>query len=421
MDAKKRKALEYAVKRLLATERIGWKRLAEEFGLTERQARDVLLQAKAIVEYHSPDGVELSVDVQAEIEKLKAELRDYKKRLRSAYLKLQEARDLTSLLDTIVKPLELPKDWTKYKPWPERPKDDAMVLLFGDWHAGERVDEKQVLGLNRYDTPILYGRIEQVVNKVLKFQDIESGDYSVYRKLYVLCLGDMVSGVIHDDLLENQDFGYLQQSVVAGWLLAQAIHALSPYFEEIDVVCVSGNHGRLTRQWRYKGQQIHSYDHMAYQLAAMWTANDGANWHISQSPQATVDILGWQFVVVHGDGIRSWMRLPFYGMDRKLKDIRELRELTGQLTHYLVMGHFHTDALIRVGNGHIIVNGSPKGIDEYSVSGERTTVPSQIVLGVNRKYGVTWYRPAYCTTNDGPDAFVLPDLDLWQKNLYHLD
>jgi len=55
---------------------------------------------------------------------------------------------------------------------------------------------------------------------------------------------------------------------------------------------------------------------------------------------------------------------------------------------YYVIGHFHVPSLLYDGAGYVIMNGTLKGIDEYSFSKGFLTRPSQKLLFINEQHGL---------------------------------
>jgi len=106
------------------------------------------------------------------------------------------------------------------------------------------------------------------------------------------------------------------------------------------------------------------------------------------------EISGWNFLVMHGDTIRSWMGIPWYGIERTMHKLGDLLQSKGVNIHYRVLGHFHNTGELDKKPGEIIINGSVIGGTEYSLmalSGfER---PTQLLFGVHKEIGATWRYP----------------------------
>ena len=115
--------------------------------------------------------------------------------------------------------------------------------------------------------------------------------------------------------------------------------------------------------------------------------------NVPKSPYEVVEVAGRKLFIWHGDGVRSTMPgVPWGGLVRRTNELRKTYEPAfGHIDHF-ICGHFHEPNV--VSNKSLIVNGSIKGIDEYSLKafggGADAT---QLLLVFNDKYGLT--EPAY--------------------------
>ena len=149
--------------------------------------------------------------------------------------------------------------------------------------------------------------------------------------------------------------------------------------------------------------KINNLDYVAYQICAFALRNyKYVKFVIDPALFRYVDILGWRFVFSHGDETRSWMQIPFYGLRRDFAAKQAINvyvhsggDLTSavQPVNYKVVGHFHTGGIIPDNLGDIIMNGTLKGIDEFSFAKGYVYRPFQFLFGVHREHGLTFnYR-----------------------------
>ncbi|GAG16187.1 unnamed protein product, partial [marine sediment metagenome] len=104
-----------------------------------------------------------------------------------------------------------------------------------------------------------------------------------------------------------------------------------------------------------------------------------------------VEVEGWGFYVTHGDEIRSWNSIPFYGLERKTRRLTALTATQNKRIHYYCFAHFHNPAMQAALDGETIINGSWVATDPYAY--EKLSVfsePSQWLHGVNAKRGISW-------------------------------
>lgn len=73
--------------------------------------------------------------------------------------------------------------------------------------------------------------------------------------------GDMVSGIIHDELKETNEYAITETLVYYVEQVAVYKVTCSEY-DKISIPCVVGNHGRLTPKVKYKGSVKDNFDYL---------------------------------------------------------------------------------------------------------------------------------------------------------------
>ncbi len=137
----------------------------------------------------------------------------------------------------------------------------------------------------------------------------------------------------------------------------------------------------------------HRYDN------ADWTAMQVMKTYLGQHPSISVDVpkpqkypievCGKRLLLMHGDGVRSTMvDLPAGGVVRFAQKLQNQYAQMEMPIDHVLMGHFHEFSVFR--GGRVIVNGSVKGCDEFSM--ERFGggfPPMQTLLTFHRDHGLT--------------------------------
>jgi hypothetical protein len=203
----------------------------------------------------------------------------------------------------------------------------------------------------------------------------------------------MVSGRIHEELIENAE-DVIFQVMNGAYVTAQFILEMRQLFPEIEIDGVLGNHGRLTKKVYYK-KRYTNWDFVFYQFLAVFLANNAdIQCRFPRSFFLIKEIYGWNFLVLHGDSIRSWMRIPWYGIERTAERLGDLLQGKGINVHYRIFGHFHnTGELDRV-PGELVINGSVIGGTEFSLMSMSVfDRPTQLFFGVHKEIGMTWRYP----------------------------
>ena len=108
------------------------------------------------------------------------------------------------------------------------------------------------------------------------------------------------------------------------------------------------------------------------------------------------------------------MGIPWYGLQKRQQRILALNAVRGGTrVRYNCCGHFHTPASIASMDGELMVNGPWVATDAYAYNALGAfTEPSQLLHGVNSKYGITWRLPVRLRSDNehrGPKRYKLED------------
>ena len=323
-------------------------------------------------------------------EMLRARVVELERALRKARVgDVQEARLIEAIASSVkaASPRFQPKPSTK-----TGTDEEEAALLFSDTHASEVVKTEQTLGMNSYDWDVMLERMSRLRSSMLSHLAHFSAPV---RTLHLWCLGDMLSGDIHDELMATNDRPGAQAAVDFGHELARFVESLVPEFETIRVAGVPGNHPRATKKPSAKDAHNNG-DWIAYKVCeALLAKHPSVSFDFPHAGYATVTVADrWRVLLMHGDGIRSTMPgVPWGGVVRRVTTLEQQFAAAKQPLDYVCLGHFHTaNALDGVGV-ETFLNGSVKGLDEYSLkqfgSGRR---PAQRLLTFHPKRGVTGMR-----------------------------
>jgi hypothetical protein len=268
------------------------------------------------------------------------------------------------------------------------------MVLWSDFHWGERIDPHQVGGVNSFDRNIAKRRLKLLVEKTIDL----ALNHMVKPKYpgIVVCLGgDMISGAIHDELSESND-GYTQQSLleVQEQLIA-GLTLVADKFGKVFVPCVVGNHGRNTLKPRMKGRVYQSYEWNLYcQLELHFRSDKRIQFMIPGETDAYFSVLGHRFLLTHGDtlGVKGGDGIigAIGPITRGAIKVGRSEAQIGRDFDTLLMCHWHC-YIARSEANHVIVNGTLKGYDEYARLALRAPYsrPSQAMWFVDAHHGVT--------------------------------
>lgn len=268
---------------------------------------------------------------------------------------------------------------------------EHVVMHLSDGHHDQVVTSEESQGLEVYDFPISCARAERYVDTVLEWTKDTLAPKFDFRVLWIPAYGDHTSGEIHGHGNRSYYRNQFKNCLAIGQLHGLMFRDLAPWFDQVNIVYLSGNHGRRSKEKDYHGAQ-NNFDYLIGETARLF-CRDLPNVHftIPNSYSVNLDINGVGFNFSHGDDVTGSLGIPFYGMVRRQKGLMALNSLTGRRTRYYCMGHHHVASSLSDLDGELLVNGAWPGTDSYAVNrfcGYRE--PTQLLHGVNPKYGVTW-------------------------------
>lgn len=262
----------------------------------------------------------------------------------------------------------------------------VFALEWSDLHASEVVSSEEMNGLNSYDWDTMLRRHDRILSAMVSFKD--NRPYPV-DGLHILALGDMVTGDIHDELRVTNEKVATEAAVQLAVDMTQWLSEVAKEFPWVRVSCVFGNHGRLTVKPSFK-QAFNNWDWLFYAtLAQSLSRHPSVHVEVSRAAQMPVDILGRRVLLWHGDGVRSTMPgVPWGGIIRRIGELDRTYDALGLPIDHYAVGHYHEANIVR--NGRILMNGSVKGPDEYSLARfGYGAPPAQVLLTFHPKHGLT--------------------------------
>lgn len=333
--------------------------------------------------------------LRSEIEHLREERNSYQRQLKSAAKTHGLYQAIVEELDNWVKPFEaLP---------PVRPEFSAskdkmvehLVMHLSDGHHDQVVTPADTGGLEIYDFPISVCRAERYIDVVLKWTQQTLVHQFVFPSLTILAYGDHTSGEIHGHTTRSYFRNDFKNCFAIGQLHALMFRDLAPYFQQVNIVYVPGNHGRRTPKKDYLGAHD-NWDYLIAKVAEMHLRDiPNVKFQIPNSYSCNVEIDGIGFHVFHGDDVKSSLGIPWYGLEKRRHRLMALNTLkTSCPIRYFCCGHFHRPGIMSEVNGEMVINGAWTASDAYAYNAfAGYTEPTQLIHGVNNKYGITWRLP----------------------------
>lgn len=293
-----------------------------------------------------------------------------------------------------------PKRWGTRLPKTKK-RHATATLLLSDWHFDEVVNPAELVGpdgspLNAYNRDIAEQRLRRCIDgaRVVATELVTGWEWD---GLVLQLGGDLVSGSIHDELVDTNE-GVSVIDTVDYWTdhLAAALDALADTFGKVHVVSVCGNHGRMSRKPRAKGRVRSNFDWLLARNLVRHTASDTrVSWHVPDSADAYWEAYGHRHLLTHGDQARGGSGISGLLTPISLLDHRKRKRDTaaGAPADFMWLGHWHT---FLSGPGWV-VNGSGKGTDEYAYQGNfGHEAPTQAFGVITPEHNVTTVLPIYC-------------------------
>ena len=324
-------------------------------------------------------------DPQTIISNLRADLADAKSHAATA----ETLREWIGSAKLALAELQIPK-------WLDAPKaagaPGVPTLQLSDLHWGERVDPKQIGGVNEYNLAIARRRLETVVRSAVKLGRILSPDMA-YPGIVVQMLGDMISGNIHEELQATNEINTMPTVLDLYRNLVPALRLLADAFGHVFVPCVTGNHGRDTRKIWAKDRHHTSFDWLLYQFLAIAFEGDArVTFYVPDGSDGLYRVFGLRYLITHGDQFRAGDSIigPVGPIMRGEQKKLSRNVAVGQEYDVMCFGHWHK----RMISSRLRGNGALKGYDEYASQGNfGFELPLQNFWMNHPDHGITFDAP----------------------------
>ena len=175
--------------------------------------------------------------------------------------------------------------------------------MLSDVHIGQEVSLEQTNGLNEYNIKIARERVKSFFERVVRMTYKERQD--VYVDELILFLGgDLIEGALHLDTIMSADIKAPMTKVVEAQILIEGgIQSIKDNggFNKITVVCVDGNHGRISHRQHFHSRRGNALEYfLYYNLAQRFPELD---WVIEEGLLTYINVYDSVLRFMHGDRI----------------------------------------------------------------------------------------------------------------------
>lgn len=240
---------------------------------------------------------------------------------------------------------------------------NAACLLLSDWHYGIKINNS----LNTYNCEIAKQRIQQLQDSVITYLNLHKD----ITQLYVLNLGDLVSGRIHTTIRIDNQIDAVTQVIEVSEILAEFIANIVncsevkiTYYDTLD------NHSRL------EPNKENSVDLESLQRIIHWhlqhRLENFKNVEILDNNFSddiiTANILGHPVAAVHGD------------KDKQSNIVANLSMITRDIYDLVFTAHSHHFSADEQNQCIVVSNSCLMGTDNYSQKLRLSSVPAQTLI-----------------------------------------
>jgi hypothetical protein len=319
--------------------------------------------------------------------KMEKDNQELRRRLEETKLEMGEHEAVFESIKREFKGIEM-KDPVVHIPTSKVTKVSAplsAVMVLSDWHIGEYVEADEIEGFNQFSWTIAQKRAYYLQKQFVNWVAVQR-TAMVVDELVVVCVGDLISGDIHQELQVTNEFPVPVQTVRAGVLVAKTIAEMAPHFQKVRVEYVAAdNHSRLTKKPQWKEGGFNSYSYIVGWIAKERLAKaTNIEFNLHATVKTLVEIQHSKYLCMHGHNIKGWSGIPWYGADRQVaRESKARRNRPSKAFNKCILGHFHTP----LWTPDYIVNGSLSGTSELDHAFGRESAPSQIAFLVHPKYG----------------------------------
>ena len=251
-------------------------------------------------------------------------------------------------------------------------EDNEMVIQISDPHFGLTVDNE----FEKYNEDIF---LERLANYTLQIIDIKKKEK--INKCHLCFSGDALSGIIHETIIRNNQYGIVEQTKRFSEYMSKFIEKLSNHFEEVIIHFVTGNHSR-NNELKDKAENKDRYENFVLEFIELRTANlENVKFEksILDNTIAEFYIKGHYCCLYHGD----------YGSTKNAPS--QMLALLDKKPKMIFLGHRHIFEILTIDRCKVITSGVWVTHDEYCTNHRYAGENSQTVTIVGDKGFISAY------------------------------
>lgn len=363
---------------------------ATKKAVTKIRQRWGLLKPQGGVQKGNRESRQLSTTESEAVQKTEQGFFELLKENRRVELQLEKERLKTEkILDVIRSSIvKLPAYKSPKKELKKKSYDtEDMALVLSDSQIGQKQTLLDTSGLSEYNFDIFLKQAESLKRTVVLLRDIQSEAYNI-EKLWILGVGDYIEGeAIYPGQAHHLDHIVVDQVFMGAFVLAGVIRHWCTVFPEVTVVLVSGQHGRGPKKGDYHWRT--NWDYVFEKILQMLLQDvENCEVFVAESALCLLEIRHHLFLLNHGQDIRSWMTVPFYGLERAT--LRWVN-VTRKPIDYVIIGDKHRNCSFDIAYTEAMINGAWSPGTKFSVDKmQGAGFPKQKLFGIHDHQGKTY-------------------------------
>lgn len=252
----------------------------------------------------------------------------------------------------------------------------SAILAFGDEHYATEFTIYGLYGevINSYSPEIFEQRMWDLFYKTIDIVEKEN-----LTTLHVFALGDFTDGILRCSQLMKLRYGVVEGTVKYANFIANWLNELTKYVK-VKYQMVYGNHSELRMLGQPKGTFKEDNTGMFVREMIRTYLENNPNFELIINPTGLIfdNIEGFNVLGIHGE-VRN--------MESAIKDFSNTYNTNIQI---LLGGHMHHYKAETVGINKDVINvPSVIGIDDYSMSLNKTSNPGAVLFCIEENKGVT--------------------------------
>ena len=285
------------------------------------------------------------LEKELELRKEKVKLTDLKTQVNKQIRELARKESLSELLEDKLKQLDMQPKMINdsYKQRVTSNRD--MVCLISDIHYGIKTTN----AISPYDSDVCKQKMDYLINKTIAFSLENDVD-----KLYLMILGDEISGLIHNTTRLEQREDVVSQVIEVSELLYESIIKLAKNLPFVVVGLAQGNHSRVMADKKDSLEQ-ENFTRLIKEFLKLRLANISNVLLLENKFDESIIELN----------IRGYNVIGLHGQNDRLNNLSRLIEMFDKKIDYICLGHYHQSKEFENNKTEVIVNGCFSG-DDYS-------------------------------------------------------